>query len=207
MHMRRTGKMWSVGIASVLIVAVAALGCQTYGGSAGVGALAGSGIGAIIGNQSGHAGEGALIGAVIGGATGLIVKDVMVNAQKKREAQAAAAAHQYQTAQGQRLYAENAQVMPNPVKPGDQVAASMEYSVLGTGGQAPVTEVRTLQRDGKTVATVSEQTFQRTDGTWESTCKFTVPPGAQPGTYQLNQTIRVPDGTSAQKDVAFTVTQ
>jgi hypothetical protein len=205
--MRKIGKTWITAVATVLVVAVATAGCETYGGSAGMGALIGSGAGAIIGNQSGHAGEGALIGAVVGGVTGLIVKDVMVNAQKKRDAQAAAAAHQYQVEQGKRLYAETAQVAPNPVKPGNQVAASMEYSVLGAGSGAPVTEVRTLQRDGKTVATVSEDTFQRTDGTWESTCKFTVPPGAQPGTYKLVQTITVPDGTPVQKDVAFTVTQ
>jgi hypothetical protein len=203
--MRKISKPWIIGISLVLVVAV--LGCETYGGSAGVGALAGTGIGAIIGNQSGHAGEGALIGAVVGGATGLIVKDVMVNAQKKRDAAAAAAAHQYQPAEGKRIYTESAMVTPNPVKPGSPVNASMQYSVLGTGSGAPVTETRTLQRDGKTLTTVSDKTFQRTDGTWESTCTFTVPPNAEPGTYQLIQTVKVPDGTSVQKDVDFSVTK
>ena len=44
--------------------------------------------------------------------------------------------------------AETAQVMPNPVKPGGDVEAKMEYSVLGAGPGQPVTEVRSLQRDG-----------------------------------------------------------
>lgn len=203
--MRKISKSWITVISCVLVVSVAVLGCETYGGSAGVGALTGGGLGAIIGNQSGHAGEGALIGAVVGGVTGLIVKDVMVNAQKKRDAQAAAAAHQYQSTYGQKIYPESAVITPQTVTPGNQVNAQMQYSVLGTGSGAPVTETRTLMRDGKTVATVSDKQFQRTDGTWESTCTFTVPPNAEPGTYTLVQTVKVPDGTSASKDVAFSV--
>ena len=72
--MRKISKVWIIGMSLLLVVAVAALGCETYGESAGLGALIGSGAGAIIGNQSGHAGQGALIGAVVGGAAGLIIK-------------------------------------------------------------------------------------------------------------------------------------
>jgi 5'-3' exoribonuclease 2 len=63
-----------------LALACAFLGtsCQNYGPNANtgaaIGALGGAAAGAIIGNQSGHAGEGALIGAaggaVVGGAVG-----------------------------------------------------------------------------------------------------------------------------------------
>ena len=38
-----------------------------------IGSLGGAGIGAIVGNQSGHTGEGALIGAAVGGGGGYIV--------------------------------------------------------------------------------------------------------------------------------------
>jgi hypothetical protein len=203
--MRKINKSWVTVISCALVVSVTVLGCETYGGSAGVGALTGAGLGAIIGNQSGHAGEGAAIGAVLGGVTGLIIKDVKVNAERKREAAAAAAAHQYQPTYGQKIYPESAAIIPQTVAPGNQVNAQMQYSVLGTGSGAPVTETRTLLRDGKPVTTFSEKTFQRTDGTWESTCTFTVPPNAEPGTYTVTQTVRVPDGTSASKDVAFSV--
>jgi hypothetical protein len=61
---------------TLLALATAFLGtsCQNYGPNANrgaaTGALIGAGAGAIIGNQSGNAGEGALIGAAAGGIAG-----------------------------------------------------------------------------------------------------------------------------------------
>jgi uncharacterized protein YcfJ len=62
---------------SFLIIPTAALtvlsSCSqnaTTGQRAAGGALLGAGAGAIIGNQSGHAGEGAAIGAAVGGTAG-----------------------------------------------------------------------------------------------------------------------------------------
>jgi Glycine zipper len=61
---------------ALLALATAFLGtsCQNYGPNANrgaaTGALIGAGAGAIIGNQSGNAGEGALIGAAAGGIAG-----------------------------------------------------------------------------------------------------------------------------------------
>jgi hypothetical protein len=55
-------------ILSIAVVAVA--GCTATEQSTGTGAALGAGVGAVIGNQSGHNAEGALIGGVVGAITG-----------------------------------------------------------------------------------------------------------------------------------------
>ncbi|MCX5637825.1 MAG: glycine zipper domain-containing protein [Planctomycetota bacterium] len=66
-------------VAILLVVAVSVgaafvAGCESEGQTdALIGSAAGAGIGAIIGNQSGKAGQGALIGGAVGGGTGYII--------------------------------------------------------------------------------------------------------------------------------------
>ena len=64
-----------IGTAFMLAPFAAVLpGCQSDAGTfSGLGAAAGAGLGAIIGHQSGHAGEGALIGAGAGAVTGYVI--------------------------------------------------------------------------------------------------------------------------------------
>lgn len=199
------------GTALALCLAVAVLGCETYGQSAGLGAALGAGAGAIIGNQSGHAGEGAAIGALLGGATGLIWKDIKVRREERRvaSAQQTMTQYEYKPAQGVKLYPESAQCTPNPVQRGKDVTSTMEYAVLsGTEAEMPVKETRILQKDGKNLQTLSENVYQRTDGTWVSEVQFTVPPDAEPGTYKINQLVTVPEkGKKITQDVSFTVTE
>lgn len=66
------------------------VGCQTYDGQvdrtatgALAGAAIGAGTGAIIGSQSGHAGEGALIGGAIGALTGGLIGRAMDQQQQE----------------------------------------------------------------------------------------------------------------------------
>lgn len=74
----------------LLTAAIIASGCQTYEGETdrtATGALAGgalgAGTGAIIGSQSGHAGEGALIGGALGALTGGIIGRSMDQQQRE----------------------------------------------------------------------------------------------------------------------------
>jgi phage tail tape-measure protein len=66
-------------VAILLVVAVSVgaafvAGCESEGQTdALIGSAAGAGIGAIIGNQSGKAGQGALIGGAVGGGAGYII--------------------------------------------------------------------------------------------------------------------------------------
>ena len=70
--MFRVVKMMLVVAACLGVVFVA--GCENKAQTgAGVGALGGAGVGAIIGNQSGNAGTGALIGGAVGGLGGYAV--------------------------------------------------------------------------------------------------------------------------------------
>ena len=52
-------------------------GCTTTQQGAVAGGLIGAGTGAIIGNQTGHAGNGALIGAGVGALSGALVGDAI----------------------------------------------------------------------------------------------------------------------------------
>lgn len=67
-------KMFTV-ILSVILFAM--LGCSTTQKGAAVGTVAGAGLGAIIGHQSGHGGEGALIGGLGGAAAGALIGEKM----------------------------------------------------------------------------------------------------------------------------------
>jgi outer membrane lipoprotein SlyB len=61
-------------VVAVCVGTVFVAGCESEGQTdALVGSAAGAGIGAIIGNQSGKAGQGALIGGAVGGGTGYII--------------------------------------------------------------------------------------------------------------------------------------
>lgn len=79
--------MKGVAILPVLAIAgIALAGCQTTPTQDGaiIGGGLGAGLGAIVGNQSGHTGEGALIGAGVGALTGAIVGDAVDEGRKRR---------------------------------------------------------------------------------------------------------------------------
>ena len=65
----------------VLIGGMFVAGCESEAGKgAGIGSLAGAGLGAIVGHQSGRTAEGALIGGAVGGGAGY-----MIGAEKDRK--------------------------------------------------------------------------------------------------------------------------
>jgi uncharacterized protein YcfJ len=76
----------AVLVASTLLISSCAQsddGRTTQAQGTGIGALLGAGAGAILGNQSGHAGEGALIGAALGGAGGFAYGTHVANKKAK----------------------------------------------------------------------------------------------------------------------------
>ena len=76
-----------------IVVGLAFTGCATSDGTgpssgaktAGIGTLAGAGLGAIIGHQSGHTAEGALIGAGTGAVGGYIIGNEKDKAQTQSQ--------------------------------------------------------------------------------------------------------------------------
>lgn len=178
-------------ILAASVVAVNGLmltGCETAGGSGLSGAAIGAGIGAIIGNQSGHAGEGALIGAAAGGLTGLIVHDA--RARKQREARETAVEYDYQPAQGEMLTFEEATVLPSAIERGNMAEASIQYALLGASAGVEVVETRSLKRGSEVIAELSSKSYTRNDGTWVSSQQFRVSERLTPGTYTIVQTVR-----------------
>ncbi len=64
-------------IASLAAATIVLSGCTTTQKAAGLGTVAGAGLGAIIGHQSKHTGEGALIGGLAGAAAGALLGEQM----------------------------------------------------------------------------------------------------------------------------------
>lgn len=199
-------KKTAIAVSTILVIslAIATGGCETYGGAGGLGALIGAGTGAVIGNQSGHAGEGAAIGAVLGGVTGLIAHDVKVHRQRTKEE--TATQYSYQPSQGEMLTLENAQALPSVVQRGNLVEASLQYALLGApGGSTQVTESRQLRKGDQVIADVSSQKFTRADGTWVSTQQFKLPANLEPGVYTVFQRAQTAQGSMISGAANFTV--
>ena len=91
MNRNRIGYGQAAGVA--MIVSLAFIGCATSDGTgpssaaktAGLGTLAGAGLGAIIGHQSGHTAEGAAIGAGAGAVGGYILGNEKDKAQTQSQ--------------------------------------------------------------------------------------------------------------------------
>lgn len=170
-------------IAALILTPLAVSGCQTYGEGAGLGAGLGAVAGAVIGNQSGHALEGAAIGAVVGGVAGLIAHDIKVHKQRSREE--TAQTYNYQPSQGEVLSFERAEVLPQNVRPGEEIEGTIQYALLGTGAGVQVTETRALLQGDRVLYELSTKSFTRDEGTWVSSQQFRLPSDLVPGPYTL----------------------
>lgn len=78
--------MKNMALAGIIAATTLVAGCNTTPTQDGavLGGALGAGAGAIIGNQSGHAGEGALIGAGAGALTGALVGDQVDERRQRR---------------------------------------------------------------------------------------------------------------------------
>ncbi len=173
-------------------VTVSIAGCATYGESAGLGAVLGAGAGAIIGNQSGHAGEGALIGAAFGTVAGLVAHDSQVRRVESPQRYASHPPHS-PSSPAQSLVLEEATVNPSKVRRGSTVEASIQYELLGSRYGTRVTETRVLKRGDEVIERFFSKSSTRGDGSWISSQKFEVSDNLEPGEYTIEQTIRAKD--------------
>lgn len=184
--MKRSARNFTA-VACICALAVSSfgtMGCQTAGGSAATGGAIGAGLGAVIGNQSGHAGEGALIGLAAGALTGLIVHDVKIRKQRTREE--TVQEYNYTPQDGQRLSFEHARVEPHVAHRGDRVEATAQFALMGAGQSGvELTETWVLRDEQNEIAQLSSYTRTRTDGTWVSTLPFRVPENLRPGDYHI----------------------
>ncbi len=99
--MERLSRVW--GLASVCALAVAAVGCESMGTAAQskqtqgalLGGALGAASGAIIGNQTGHAGAGTAVGAGLGALAGAVFGNALEEQQYARQTPGASVAQAY----------------------------------------------------------------------------------------------------------------
>lgn len=112
----------------------------------------------------------------------------------------------YQDSQGLVIQLKSSVARPSKVQRGHPVTVTITYALLGTpAGGSEVNIKETLWFGKKRLAVIFDQSFQRTDGTWEDRFQVTVPETATPGTYVLGIILSV-DKLEAKGHEALDVT-
>lgn len=187
------------------------VGCATQQGNdqlmgAGAGALGGAALGCLTGFIAGGSASSCGTGAAIGAAAGAVVGWGAVKISQYQ-------ASQVRTAQNdQQMYGltkpvDTTQVKirkgsatPRTVKPGDSVKLFTDYSVM-LPPKVPSTQVAeswTLQKDGKVLAQLPQQTSDRASGGWNADATVPIPKNAELGTYVIEHKVQA--GTSYDTD-------
>jgi len=206
-----------LALAMVVILAFSLAGCQTESGyydpgrSAGAGVLGGAATGAALGAIIGAATGSPATGAWIGAASGALVGGVgaYLYAQHKnseiRDQRAAAAAYNYQPAQGNVVNIDQAYANPSVAGPGQQVNLGMQYTIL-TPANAPVslTLVREVRYQGQLLGQPYQTTVSNANGTFSDSVAYSLPSNASPGNYTVTNRV-VSSYGSSQREAYFTV--
>ena len=205
-----------IGIYALCLVFMA----QSLAGCAGMseqesGTLAGAGTGALVGALAGGLIGGNWQGALIGAGAGALVGGIVgwqvgeYRARKIKEAQDAAAAHNYAPQQGVVAKIDLTDAAPKQLKPGDQIVLQTEYTVLAPPQQGEVTvrEVRTIYFNNQQLHQL-QQTSKLTGGTYVSEQPLTIPTNAPVGRYTVTTLVEpmaVEKATKDQADTGFLV--
>ena len=90
----------------------------------------------------------------------------------------------------------NANATPKEIKPGEEIRATTEYSVMvpEQGLEVEVTEVSILKKDGEVLFEAEPKSEIRAAGGWNMEIAIPMPEDAEPGTYVIEQRIKA--GTS-----------
>lgn len=175
-------------IAASLVVSMCSLqlsGCADMSSTQkgeGIGAAAGAVLGSLMGGDR----KSILIGATLGAIAGAIIADY----QDKQTASRAEAARKYGAVKQDRLEIDTSTLTPGDVAPGDKVESAVQYTALAAkeAHQIKVTETRTLMSDKESVQLASREVV-RTQGSYTSTMKFTLPKDVAKGNYTLVTTV------------------
>jgi hypothetical protein len=201
----------------LIILTISFAGCATESGyydpgrSAAAGALGGAAtgaaMGAIIGAATGSPGKGAAIGAAAGAVAGGVGGAIYAAHMNRRTQEAAMAAQQYNYSPNQGNFVDigQATAVPGAVRPGQEVRFNMVYTVL-TPDNAPVavTIIREVRKDGMLVGQPQQATATNTNGTYEDSLGYRLPPGSPPGLYTVSFRIMSAAG-NAEKFASFNV--
>jgi hypothetical protein len=97
-------------------------------------------------------------------------------------------------------------VRPTTVAPGDRLSCQVRYVLLSDDAKKEfkVIDVVTLSGPGGLLIELSRKTYKKPRGSHVSNLEFPVPPGLNPGSYQLTSTIRAA-GREKHQQCSFTV--
>lgn len=156
-------------------------GCASMSGAqkgAVGGATVGSIIGAVIGGRGGAV-IGAFGGALLGGATG--------NYYDKKVASRTEAIKRYRyNFKEDKIVIEDSSIMPQYAASGTKLEAYVQYTVLSPKNyiETKITETRILDLGSERIV-LAERKVSRTQGTYVSTLRFTLPRDLPKGNYIL----------------------
>lgn len=182
--------------ALAVVASLAVAGCETTGSvqdqaaGAGIGAVVGCGIGALVTGT----GRGCATGAAIGGFVGWgAVALTQYNAQQVRSSSADSRIYGLTTpVDDTQVKIRRGTSAPKSVRPGDSVDISTDYSVMLPAGasNARVTESWALKKDGKTVANLPKKSASRAAGGWQADAEITIPDNVPAGTYVIEHKVK-----------------
>ena len=165
---------------------------------AGIGAVAGAGVGYAVRGK-----KGALVGAGLGAVAGAAIGEYLH--RRDKTAQQTYQEHSYQPTQGVRVELVGAGADPSTVSPGGQVILQATYALMApnAGQELQVTETRLVTLNGVKVAETPTN-VARTPGTYTSKVPITLPSNAASGNYTYTVTVAAA-GQASRLDSAFAV--
>ena len=170
-------------------------GCATMEQSAGLAALGCAATGGLVGGLTGSAGLGAAAFAGCGAIAAIGIYSY--HTSQTRTVQQDQQLYGYTApVNSTEVKIRNAMASPEKVRAGDTVKLTLDYSVMAPNGtqNVDVNESMVLKHDGKVLQTLSERPIKRPLGGSSSEVDFTVPAKMPPGTYVIDQ--KVTAGTS-----------
>jgi surface antigen len=189
--------MRSLAFVLVIVVVVAASGCETVTEhqktaiGAGAGAAGGALLGGLISRNTTGVVVGGLLGGLVGGGIGYYLE------RQDRTRAEAVRQTGYTPEQGNVVRVERVQADPAELGPGGTVNLVATYTVLTPAGTTPqqVRETREVRHNGVLVANPTTE-FSRAGGTFTSALPITLPATAGRGTYEVTTTIGLGDRLS-----------
>jgi hypothetical protein len=103
------------------------------------------------------------------------------------------------------LKIQRSTLAPTEVHKGEQVTLTLQYMIMGASEKGvTIREKSSLNREGKELTVLKEESSEKENGTWENTLSFAVPEGAQPGKYTVTLLITAQGQTRSTRR-SFTV--
>ena len=103
------------------------------------------------------------------------------------------------------LKIQRSTLAPPTVNKGEQVTLTLQYMIMGAPEKGvTIREKSSLNRDGKELTVLKDESSEKENGTWENTLSFAVPASAQSGKFTVTLQISAQGQTRSTRR-SFTV--